>query len=265
MRRRTLLRTTALALAAGVAGCTGDGDGADTDTDGDTPTATPPGTESPTATATPTGSPAATPTVTPVGSGTPDTGTPTADRSTSTGTPTRTAGDGTPTPTEAETPTATPGETSTATATQTATDTPTQTATDTPTPTRTATATPTPVPTTNARITNVGFSAWEVTEGADAIAPGGGENPTLVFTVGTRYAIENGGWDTHPFALRTSDDSDLLSQQPTIAGSYEDDPAVDWVDDGGSFAFTMTSDLAAEVTQYTCTVHGSMQGDVQTE
>ena len=73
-------------------------------------------------------------------------------------------------------------------------------------------------------------------EGGDAIAPGGGENPTLVFEVGRRYVVENGGWDAHPFGLRTGDDTDLLSQQPTITGRYEDDPAVDWIDDGDSFA-----------------------------
>jgi plastocyanin len=112
-------------------------------------------------------------------------------------------------------------------------------------------------------IANVGASAWEVTEDSTgSLAPTGEENPTMTFEVGTRYEFENGGWSAHPFALRASDDSPLLSQ--SADGSYADDDAVDWVDDGDTFAFTMTEALAGELEYYICTVHSSMRGDATT-
>lgn len=112
-------------------------------------------------------------------------------------------------------------------------------------------------------IENVGASAWEVTSDASgSVAPTGTENPTMTFEVGRRYAVENGGWDVHPFALRAADDTPLLSQDAD--GEFEDDSAVDWVDDGSSFAFTVTQGLADRVDYYICTVHASMRGSVET-
>lgn len=174
---------------------------------------------------------------------------------------------GTPTPTETARPTET--ETPTETATPTATATPTETATPTATATPTETATPTPTPTAtppdeiDVTIDNEGISAYVVVnDESGSVAPTDERNPTMTFTVGTRYVIDNNGWSAHPFALRTADDTPLLSQD--AAGTYEDDPAVEWRDDGETFAFTMTADLAAELDYYICTVHSSMRGDATT-
>jgi hypothetical protein len=109
---------------------------------------------------------------------------------------------------------------------------------------------------------NVGASAWEVTAGAEAVSAGGGENPTLTVEAGTRYVIQNEGWSAHPLAFRASDDSPLLSQ--SADGSYEDDDAVDWVNDDTSVAFTVTEELAADLDYYICTIHASMRGSVET-
>jgi len=111
---------------------------------------------------------------------------------------------------------------------------------------------------------NVGASAWEVTEvqGGDDLAPTGEENPTLSLQVGTRYTFENGGWSFHPLAFRDENDNALLTQDGT--GRFEDDPAVDWTDDGDILAFTLTDGLAAELDDYICTVHSLMNGDIET-
>ena len=110
---------------------------------------------------------------------------------------------------------------------------------------------------------NVGASAWEVTDDESGeVAPTGEENPTLTLSVGTRYVVENAGWSSHPLAFRAADDSPLLSQ--SADGSFEADGDVNWVDDDEQVAFTVTEGLAAELDYYICTVHGSMQGGVET-
>jgi hypothetical protein len=109
---------------------------------------------------------------------------------------------------------------------------------------------------------NVGFRAWEIAATSDAdVGPTGEENPTLTLSVGTRYEIENGGWSSHPLAFRAADGSPLLSQ--SASGEYEDDAAVDWVDDDETLAFTVTGDLAADLDFYICAVHSTMRGDLQ--
>ncbi|PSQ09342.1 hypothetical protein BRC95_01245 [Halobacteriales archaeon QS_5_68_33] len=170
------------------------------------------------------------------------------------------AGD-TPSPTGTASPTATEPDDSTPTAT----DGGGNSTTPTPAPTESG-ADPTPTPTPGGAVDLVieseGFSAWVLAEDESGeVAPTDESNPTMTFGVGTRYAVENNGWDTHPFALRAADDSPLLSQ--SADGSYEDDDAVDWVDDGGTFAFTMTDDLAADLNHYICTVHSSMRGEAE--
>jgi len=111
-------------------------------------------------------------------------------------------------------------------------------------------------------IDNVGASAWEVTgiDGDDSLAETGTENPELTLQQGVRYTFENNGWSTHPLAFRSADGGALLSQD--VDGSFEDDADVDWVDDGDTVSFTVTSDLAAELDTYICTVHPSMEGSI---
>ena len=174
--------------------------------------------------------------------------------------PTTTGGGDTPTVTATLTQTATP------TATSTPTETATPTATSTPTETPTPTPTPTPAPPDEVDVTidNEGSSAWVVAaDSSGSVAPTGERNPTLTFEVGARYVIDNAGWSAHPFALRRTDDTPLLSQDAD--GTYEDSPTVEWRDDGDTLAFTMTAELAAELDYYICTVHPSMRGDATTE
>ena|GEM_PF-2478877 len=177
-----------------------------------------------------------------------------------------------------ETPVETTARTETATSTPTATDTQTPTESgdgyddgygsdyggggDTPTATQTTTETPTATQTaTTVQVVadNVRASAWEFV-GDSGI--GDGENPTITLEPGTRYVVENRGWSAHPFAFLTDDGTSLLTQED--GGTFADDPEVDWRDDGGEFAFTLTAELAEAVDRYVCTVHARMQGDVET-
>jgi hypothetical protein len=259
MRRRRFLRTTVAALAVGTAGC-GQGD-EDPGTDEETPAATPTPTPTPTPAETP-------PSETDTADEDPSAGTGTATEPPET-TPTTTA-TSTASPGSDETPTASPGSDETPTASPGSDETPTaspgsdETPTDGATPTVTATPAETAAAdTVSVTVDSVGFSAWEVTDGADEVAPGGGENPTLSLSVGTRYDVTNDGWSAHPFALRDGDDDPLLSQ--SADGRYEDDDAVDWVDDGDTFAFTVTEGLADDLDYYICTVHPSMRGEVDAD
>ncbi|RXK51959.1 hypothetical protein [Halorientalis pallida] len=168
--------------------------------------------------------------------------------------------------TEPETDTPTETDAPTEAETETPDDTPTET--DTPAETKTATATPdeplTPTETVALTIDNEGFTAWKVTEDESGqVAEIEAENPTITFETGVRYTVQNNGWSFHPFALRASDDSPLLSQD--AEGRYEDDRDVNWVDDGNEFAFTLTEALAADTDYYICTVHSSMRGDTSVQ
>ena len=116
-------------------------------------------------------------------------------------------------------------------------------------------------PEVSVSIDNVGVSAWEVTDADAGVAPLNRENPALRLRVGTRYTVENGGWSSHPFALRDADGDLLLTQGS--GGSFADDPAVGWTDDGVEVAFTVTEDLAAAAANYVCTVHPSMEGAIE--
>ena len=115
----------------------------------------------------------------------------------------------------------------------------------------------------SATLNNVGVSAWEVTEASDnEFAETGIENPELTFRVGSRYTIQNDGWSSHPLEFRDGDGNPLLSQSGQ--GSYEGNSETNWVDNETSVSFTVTSELAAELSSYICTVHFSMEGTIRT-
>jgi hypothetical protein len=115
-------------------------------------------------------------------------------------------------------------------------------------------------------VTNVGTSAWEVTDvqGANDVAETGTNNPTLTLEVGTRYRIDNnGGVGAHPFALETDTNGDyLLRQESGQSGSLEGNADINYVEDGDGITFTYTQTLADQVAAYQCTAHGQMEGSV---
>ena len=109
-------------------------------------------------------------------------------------------------------------------------------------------------------LNNQGASAWVLNSAGEEIGETGVPNPALTLTVGTRYRFENLGWSFHPLAFRDEADNALLTQSGS--GSFENDSAVDWVDNGEELAFTVTESLAAEFDDYVCTVHPSMEGNL---
>ncbi|SDJ35058.1 hypothetical protein SAMN05216226_102253 [Halovenus aranensis] len=111
---------------------------------------------------------------------------------------------------------------------------------------------------------NAGISAWQITsvDGADDVGPTGEDNPQLTLSEGVRYTFVNNGGSSHPLAFYAGDNETLLSQSDD--GSFEGDSETDWVDDGGSVSFTLTSELADEMASYACTVHSAMTGSIET-
>ena len=110
---------------------------------------------------------------------------------------------------------------------------------------------------------NNGASSWSVTnvDGASGVA-GSGENPDLTLTVGTRYRFVNNGGSAHPLGFQNASAEYLLSQNGD--GSLEGNTAINYEEDGDGITFTYTQELADAVATYRCTVHGSMEGSVQT-
>jgi len=91
------------------------------------------------------------------------------------------------------------------------------------------------------------------------------ENPTITLAVGTRYTFNLAeAFPAHPIEFRNEDGDVLLAHEEDIDGSFEDDPAVAWVADGPTVAFTLTRELAAELDTYVCTNHAVMEGDIET-
>ena len=114
------------------------------------------------------------------------------------------------------------------------------------------------------RMNNVGSTAYEVSSvsGTNVSAETGINNPEITLTAtGTRYRIENNGYPNHPLEFQDESGTILLSQDDS--GSFENDDSVNWMDNGDSVEFTLTSDLSTQIATYRCTVHsGAMVGDI---
>ncbi|MCP4450108.1 MAG: hypothetical protein GY809_01495 [Planctomycetes bacterium] len=95
-----------------------------------------------------------------------------------------------------------------------------------------------------------------------------GENPNLALVGGQRYQILLEDPETHPLELIAkgadmSDDEVLLSMSPGVAGTFEDNEGVDWIEmPSGSVTFSLTDDLWAafqgqedQVPGYRCASH----------
>jgi hypothetical protein len=113
-------------------------------------------------------------------------------------------------------------------------------------------------------LNNVGSDAWEATSssGTNISVDTTVENPVInLSTIGARYVFTNNGYSTHPLEFLDSNGDILLSQIGT--GTFENDSSVNWVDNGTSVEFTLTTELSDQITQYRCAVHSSvMTGSV---
>lgn len=114
-----------------------------------------------------------------------------------------------------------------------------------------------------------GFSPDDAGLGANL----GTQDPTLTVQIGTRYQVTITRFTQHPFevlAKGSSAGSDIvLLSMGSPAGSFESDPEVDWVDNGGGIvSFTLTPALHAamivsnHIPGYRCRPHRfSMRGN----
>lgn len=112
-------------------------------------------------------------------------------------------------------------------------------------------------------IGNDGASAYFVSEiiGDENVTSLNENNSTWTMTQGTRYTlvVENAG--SHPIGLRDSMNSLLLSQDSS-EGSFEASEAIDFQIEGNAISFTLTEDLAQELDNYVCNIHGAMTGSI---
>lgn len=109
---------------------------------------------------------------------------------------------------------------------------------------------------------NSGASAYFVSEieGDEEVTPLNTDNSTWTLTEGTRYTLTVTGAAAHPFEIRNASGEALLSQSND--GSFGSDADVNFVSSGQQFDFTLTAELAAEIADYICTIHGGMNGDI---
>lgn len=99
--------------------------------------------------------------------------------------------------------------------------------------------------------------------GAEGVSELNVDNPALTLEVGKRYTFDFSEVNNiyHPFDLRAADGTILLAQNLT-QGSFEGDEAVAFQTDEDFFSFTLTPELAAALSSYYCSIHGSMTGSI---
>jgi hypothetical protein len=113
------------------------------------------------------------------------------------------------------------------------------------------------------------FTAVDPARFADRVGPSETDDPRLTLDSGWRYEIVNTAAVAHPFELvdlgaSAAADQVLLSQ--TVAGSWEGDPGVAWVESGPTVRFTLTTALADVLSGYRCAIHAdSMRGPITVE
>ena len=117
----------------------------------------------------------------------------------------------------------------------------------------------------NATITvnNVGTSAYVFTaiEGTGASASLNMENTALNLKIGSRYAINNEAGRPHPFLIMGIGNTTLLAQNDVV-GTFESNPAVNFVATDSTMIFTLTSEMATQIAPYMCGRHAAMTGNI---
>ena len=86
----------------------------------------------------------------------------------------------------------------------------------------------------------------------------------IYLIIGDKVEIINNQPMLHPFTLLNGNNDILLSQRENI-GIFSDDVDVDWSYQDGTIIFTVTEELANELSQYQCSEHPSMKGLISTE
>lgn len=110
---------------------------------------------------------------------------------------------------------------------------------------------------------NNGATDYTITTSSNSdVASVGANDPTLNLTVGKRYIFSVTNFASHPLHLNDASGTVLLGMG-SQADTFESDSAVNFIDDGaGSITFTLTQELANQLSVYRCQFHGGMTGSI---
>lgn len=109
---------------------------------------------------------------------------------------------------------------------------------------------------------NVRASAWDVVHVSNPATGSTGRNAELTLEVGRRYRfdVSKVNSNVHPLELRDPDGNPLLSQART--GTFAEHAGVAAEITSDYVEFTLTSDMAAELSVYRCLPHPDMEGRI---
>ncbi len=108
---------------------------------------------------------------------------------------------------------------------------------------------------------NLAYFVSEI-EGVANVTNIGENNSTWTLNVGSRYNINVVNAASHPLEFRNDANETLLAQPETIEGSFENDEAVNFTVEGTIFSFTLTQELANQLSSYFCSNHPAMNGSI---
>lgn len=98
--------------------------------------------------------------------------------------------------------------------------------------------------------------------GNENVSPISENNSTWSLSIGTRYTINVVNAGNHPLELRNEANETLLAQSETIEGSFENDADIDFSTSGTAISFTLTQNLANQLSSYFCSNHPNMTGGI---
>lgn len=114
----------------------------------------------------------------------------------------------------------------------------------------------------NFTLDNQDSSAYFVSEinGNEEVSPLNENNSTWTLTLNTRYSINVVNADNHPLELRNENNDVLLAQSELVTGILESDTDIDFSVEGNILNFTLTEELANQLSAYVCSNHANMTG-----
>lgn len=114
----------------------------------------------------------------------------------------------------------------------------------------------------NFTLDNQDSSAYFVSEinGNEEVSPLNENNSTWTLTLNTRYSINVVNADNHPLELRNENNEVLLAQSELVTGILESDTDIDFSVEGNILNFTLTEELANQLSAYVCSNHANMTG-----
>ncbi|GGE39278.1 fasciclin domain-containing protein [Psychroflexus planctonicus] len=108
---------------------------------------------------------------------------------------------------------------------------------------------------------NLAYFVSEI-EGNEDVSTLSENNSTWTLSVGSRYNINVVNAGSHPLELRDGTNETLLAQSEAIEGNFENDEEVNFSVEGTIFSFTLTQELANQLSSYFCSNHPAINGSI---